>query len=86
MFHRIQQGRFHIHIVPVNAAADASLEHSRDNNYSASVVATSPNSANLSSVLVLFNAMMVMTAMDPSAAESDFLCRHTESYVPKQNN
>ena len=39
------------------------------------------NSADLSSALVLFNAMMVMAARDrPSAAESDFLCRHTHTH------
>ena len=47
---------------------------------SVSVVTSLQNSANLSSALMLYNVLIVMTAIDrPSAAESDFLCRHTHT-------
>ena len=80
VFHRIQQVRFHLHIAPVNAAAVAELEHSRDYVLPVSVVTSLQNIVNLSSSLMLFNVLMAMAARDiPSAAESDFLCRHAHS-------
>ncbi len=47
-----------------------------------SVVTSFQNSANVSSALVLFNFLMIMTAKDkPSAAESDFICRHAHAHT-----
>ena len=80
VFHGIQQGRFHIHIVPVNAPAVAELERSRAYVLPVSVVTSLQNIVHLSSALMLFKVLMAMAARDrPSAAESDFLCRHTHS-------
>ena len=46
----------------------------------ASVVTSFQNSANVSSAVMVFNVLMVMAVIAwPSAAESDFLCRHTHS-------
>ena len=80
VFHRIQQERLRLHIVPVNAAALAVRTGSFTRLFSAGVVIYFQNNANLSSALMFFNVLMVMAARAaPSAAESDFLCTHTQA-------
>ena len=80
VFHRIQRGRLHLagkrrHRGSIGAFMRLC---------SVSVVTSLQNSSNLSSALMLFNVLMVMTASDrPSAAESDFLCRHTHTHTLK---
>ena len=76
MFHIIQQGRLHL--------AGKSRRRGSMGAFtklcSDSVVTSLQNSANVSSVLVIFNVLMIMTARDkPSAAESDFICRHAHA-------
>ena len=78
VFHRIQRGRLHLAGKRRRRGSIGAFMRL----CSVSVVTSLQNSANLSSALMLFNVLMVMTASDrPSAAESDFLCRHTHIHT-----
>ena len=74
VFHRIQRGRLHLAGKRRRCSSIGAFMRLR----SVSVVTSLQNSADLSSALMLYNVLMVMTASDrPSAAGSDFLCKHT---------